>query len=186
MVISIGALSFVWNSFRDDVCTTSGRGDPHMPILQIIGGKQASTLDEAIAITGHDIKIPKYLPPEYKIRKISISDNRIVVLTSKHPVTNSTINDDYFYQDRGITIYYDNMTEEDRLNFIKSYSEITQANWKKFDINGMPALGYEIDRTLNTPICFPAQIQFYLNHTSIIITGMAPTGELIKIASSID
>ncbi len=183
--ISVGALSFILSSFQDEGCTSTGRGDENMPILQQFGGKQASTLEEATAIAGHDIKAPKYLPPEYKIRNISISDSRIVILASKYPVTNDTRYDYYVFQDKGIIIYYDYLTEMDHSNFIKSFLDNTPKVWKKFDVNGMPALGYETTRQQDTTACFVAILQFYQNQTSIMITGLFSTDELIKIASGI-
>jgi len=186
IVVFIGALSFILISIQDENCTSFGKGDTNVSIPQQFGGKQVSTLEEATAVAGHDIKTPKYLPPEYKIRNISISDNRTVFLVSKYPVITDTRMDSFFFQDKGIIIYYDYLTEMDHSNFINQFLDNTPSIWKKFDVNGNPALGYETTRQQDTTACNVAVLQFYQNQTSIIITGLFSTDELIKIAKTLE
>jgi len=164
-------------------CKGEGPGTT-MPISQWLEGKQVTTPKEALLV-GQSIKLPKYLPAGYDIEKIAVTEKRVTILASKFPITSSLTNMDFIYQDRGISIYFDNVPSDQEANEIRQ--PVNQPEWKLVDIGDKKGLGHEIIRSLDPKDhgCTSAELIFYIgNNTRNGLVGLTPLSELAKIATS--
>ena len=156
-----------------------------MPIYQwlALGGKQVNA-SEALLV-GQSIPMPKYLPAGYTVKKFAVSKDRVMLLASKFPINSSLTNIDFMYKDRGISIYFDHVSQDQKANEIRQ--QANSSVWKLIDINNEKGLGHEIMRSADPQDhgCLLAGLRFYIgNDTQISLTGLMPLNELAKIASS--
>ena len=156
-----------------------------LPIFQwlALGGKQVNASNALLV--GQPILMPNYLPAGYDVEKFAVSKDRVTVLASKFPINSSLTNIDFMYKDRGISIYLDHISSDQKENEIRQPAN--QPEWKLIDINNEKGLGHEIIRSADPQDhgCSLAELIFYIgNDTRISLTGLIPLNELAKIASS--
>lgn len=156
-----------------------------MPIYQWLelGGKQVNA--SKALLVGRPIPIPKYFPAGYYVKKFAVSKDRVTILASKFPINSSLTNIDFMYKDRGISIYFDHVPQDQKTNELRQPAN--QTEWKLIDINKEKGLGHEVIRSADPQDhgCSPAELIFYIgNDTRIGLTGLMPLTELAKIATS--
>lgn len=165
-----------------------GGAVPAFPIMSLTDTPVA-TIQKAKQLTNFKIDEPSYLPSGYNIDVINVTPDRrsVTILASPKEVTAETSNYKFFWEDKGILIYYNDETgtgfnwERDSPSFGQSYgSHQATINGNPIVVHGQ-AIGKGVD---GSDIPIMAELMMYRDGWTIVIRADLPEGELIRVAQS--
>jgi len=165
----------------------AGALPPPFPIMDLTD--TLVTIQKAKELTNFKMDEPKYLPPDYDIDVISITPDQksVTILASPKQITAETTNYQFFWEDKGILIHYDDKTgtafnwERDGPDFGRTL------NAHPITANGNPAVvhGQSVGKSPSghdVPIM--AELMMFRDGWTIVIRADLPEGELIRVAQS--
>jgi hypothetical protein len=154
---------------------TPGMVPPPKPLSDILEGKSVPDIQSASNAIGHPIKHPKYLPKDYDIKRIALNGDKMVELISKFPITDQTTDQQFVWEQQGITVYLS--TSANTPQEIKQVLKNESDRWQPVDINGLRAAGHDIIRVEQDGqvVSSQAELLFYNDKTRIYVTGIGST-----------
>lgn len=165
-----------------------GLTPPPLPLSVFVKDNQVNSLQEASSIIGKSLDKPSYLPQGYDVKMMSASDKGMKLFISKNSVTLETTDQDFVWNQKGITVNITPMSDEKVASQIEQQLKINP-DYDPIIIDGKLAAGHEIIRFMvpgqEDVSSAQAQLLYYNNDNKIVVHGLHPLGELAKIAASI-
>lgn len=149
---------------------------------------EVQNMQAASLKVGKSMNLPEYLPEGFEVRLISASEKGVKMYASSVPLTSETTDQEFVWNQKGITINVTPMNDSKVAEQIKMQLEMND-KFEPILIDGKIGAGHEIHRfTLfdsEEVSSSQAELLFYNGDNKIVVHGLHSLGELAKIAASI-
>ena len=159
-----------------------------IPMSVFLKDNQVKNIDQASLEVGKSMYLPLYLPLGYEVKLISATEKGIKMYASADILTAETTDQEFVWNQKGITINVTPMGESKVAEQVGMQLEQND-KFQPILIDGKIGAGHEIKRFIlfdsDEVSSSQAELLFYNGDNKIVVHGLHSLGELAKIAASI-